>query len=108
MSLFEFLNQLDEASLAYHFDVENQGSSLTLNLELDSNSGFFSRYDVKVRLTPNGSWEVFDLPDDDITALIQAYELAERHGTRTRGSVDYIFTLEDLVELIADVPDRRK
>ncbi len=101
MDLFEFLGKLDESSASYHFEVENDGGSLMLKLEVDG--GFFVRYKVKVRINPRGSWEAHGLPDGDAAALFEAYELAERHGTRGRGNDDYTFSLDDLVDLIADV-----
>lgn len=101
MDLFEYLSKVDESGASYHFEVENDGGSLMLKLEVES--GFFARYNVKVRMIPRGSWEAHGLPDGDAAALFEAYELAERHGTRGRGGDDYTFSLEDLVDLIAEV-----
>ena len=103
MDLFEFLGKLDESSASYHFEVENEGSSLTLKLDIDGGGGFFSRYNVTIRMQPRGLWEAHGLPDGDAAALIEAYELAERHGTRCRSGDEYSFDLESLVDLIADV-----
>lgn len=99
MNLFEFLGKLDESNEVHHFNVANEGSELMLLLEIDG--GFYARYNVKLRLTPRGSWEAFGLPDGNADALIEAYELAERHGHR-KGD-DYTFALDDLVDLINEV-----
>jgi len=101
MDLFEFLGKIDESSASYHFEVENEGNALELKLDIDS--GFYTRYSVKLRINPRGVWEVHGLPDGDAGALIEAYELAERHGTRSRAGDEYTFDLDQLVDLIADV-----
>jgi hypothetical protein len=102
MNLFEFLTKLDESGASYHFEAQQDGSALEVSLTVDG-GGFFSKYAVKIRLISAGTWKASGLPDGDAEALFEAYELAERHGTRMRGSEDYQFTLDELVDLIADV-----
>jgi hypothetical protein len=103
MDLFDFLGKLDESGASYHWEGESDGSALEVSLTVDS-GGFFSKYDVKIRLISTGTWKASGLPDGDAEAMFEAYELAERHGTKVRGSADeYTFSLDDIINLIADV-----
>ena len=101
MDLFEFLGKLDESGASYHWEGEQDGSALSLKLEVET-GGFFARYVIELRLISAGTYKVHGLPTGDAEALFEAYTLAEAHGTRVRGGEDYTFSLDDLVDLIAE------
>lgn len=96
--LFKLLAALAEHDLESKIEFSRSDASViefTINL---SNTAL-AEYQPTITLQKSGGWVCNDLPVDDVSDLLKAYDLAERHCKRREGS-NYVFSLSDLVDLI--------